>query len=116
MRFFFRLLMRVGIALAIVTVTIILVRAIDSRKLPELRVWHTVELESEYRARRDGDIDGFAAYLAQEQRLFEELNAKVYSQVPAGEPAAPSRYSQNSPFNANNHAKKRNCKLWLACP
>ncbi len=45
--------MRVVIALAIVTVTIILVRALDVRKLPELRVWHTVELESEYRARRD---------------------------------------------------------------
>ncbi len=91
----FRLLVRVVIALAIVTVTIILVRAVDSRKLPELRVWHTVELESEYRAQRDGDIDGFAAHLTQEQRVFDELNAKVYSQVPAEEQAAPSRYSQD---------------------
>ena len=82
MRSLFRLLMRVVIALAIVTVTIILVRAVDSRKLPDLRVWHTVELESEYRASRDGDIDGFAAYLAQEQRVFDELDEKIYSQVP----------------------------------
>jgi len=108
MRFLFRLLMRVVIALAIVTVTIILVRAVDSRKLPELRVWHTVELESEYRARRDGDIDGFAAYLTQEQRVFDELNAKIYSEEPAEEQAAPSRYSQDSPFNSQNHAKNWN--------
>ncbi len=108
MWFLFRLLMRVVIALAIVTVTIILVRAVDSRKLPELRVWHTVELESEYRARRDGAIDGLAAYLAQEQRVFDELNAKVYSAVPAEEQAAPSRYSHDSPFNSHNHAKNWN--------
>ena len=108
MRSLMRLLMRAVIALAIITVTIILVRAVDSRKLPDLRVWHTVALENEYRASRDGEIDGFAAYLAQEQRVFDELDAKVYSQVPAGEPAAPSRYSQDSPFNANNHAKNWN--------
>ena len=108
MRSLMRLLKKVVIALAIVTITIILVRAVDSRKLPELRVWHTVELESEYRARRDGDIDGFAAYLAQEQRLFDELNEKIYPDVPAEEQAAPSRYSQASPFNANNHAKNWN--------
>ena len=108
MRSLFRLFMRVVITLAIVTVTIIVVRAVDSRKLPELRVWHTVELESEYRAWRDGDIDGFAAYLAQEQRVFDELNEKIYSEVPAEEQAAPSRYSQNSPFNARNHAKNWN--------
>ena len=108
MRSLFRLLKRVVIALAIVAIIIILVRAVDSRKLPELRVWHTVELDSEYRARRDGDIDGFAAYLAQEQRLFDELNEKIYSDLPAEEQAAPSRYSQVSPFNARNHAKNWN--------
>ena len=108
MRSLFRLLKRVVIALAIVAIIIILVRAVDSRKLPELRVWHTVELDSEYRARRDGDIDGFAAYLAQEQRLFDELNEKIYSDLPAEEQAAPSRYSQGSPFDARNHARNWN--------
>ena len=108
MRSLFRLLMRVVITLAIVTVTIILVRAVDSRKLPELHAWHTVELENEYRAWRDGDIDGFAEYLAQEQRVFDELNAKIYSDVSAEEQAAPSRYSQDSPFNAGNHARNWN--------
>jgi alpha-beta hydrolase superfamily lysophospholipase len=100
--------MRVVLTLAIVTVTIILVRAVDSRKLPELHAWHTVELKSEYRAWRDGDIDGFAAYLAQEQRVFDELHEKIYSDVPAEEQAAPSRYSQDSPLNAGNHARNWN--------
>ena len=108
MRTLVRLLMRVAITLAIVTVTIVLVRAVDSRELPELRVWHTVALESEYRAQRDGDIDGFAAYLAQEQRVFDELNEKVYSAVPANDQSVPSRYSQDGPFNPQNHAKNWN--------
>ena len=47
-------------------------------------------------------------YLAQEQRVFDELNAKVYSRVPAEEQAAPSRYSQDGPFNPHNHAKNWN--------
>ena len=108
MRFLIRFITRAVIAVTIVTVTIILVRALDARKLPELRVWHTVELESEYRARRDGDIDGFAAYLAQEQRVFDELNEKIYSAVPADEQVAPSRYTQDSPFNSQNHATNWN--------
>ena len=66
------------------------------------------ELENEYRARRDGDIDGFAAYLAQEQRVFDELNEKVYATVPADEQSAPSRYTQDSPFNSKNHATNWN--------
>ncbi len=65
MRLLFRLLMQVVAALAIITVTTVLIRALDSRKMPDLHAWHTVELESEYRVQRDGDIDEFAAYLAQ---------------------------------------------------
>ncbi len=108
MRSLFRLLMRVVISLAIVTITIVLVRAVDSRGLPDLGVWHTVTLESEYHAQRDGKIDDFTAYLAQEQRVFDELNEKVYSAVPADEQSAPSRYTRDSPFNSQNHATNWN--------
>jgi len=108
MRFLMRFVTTAVIAVTAVTVTIIVVRALDARKLPELSVWHTVDLESEYRAARDGDIDGFAEYLAQEQRVFDELNEKVYSAVPANEHSVPSRYTPNSPFNSQNHATNWN--------
>jgi len=104
MRFLYRPLRWLVITLAIVTVTILLVRAADSRKLAELRVWHTVELESEFRARRDGDIDQFAAYLTQEQRVFDELREEIYPKKSASNQATASRYDQDGPFNSRNHA------------
>jgi alpha-beta hydrolase superfamily lysophospholipase len=108
MRFLIHFATRAVFALIIVIVTIVLIRAFDARKLPELRVWHTVEPESEYRARRDGDIDGFAAYLAQEQRVFDELDETIYSAVPTDQQSAPSRYTQDSRFNSQNHATNWN--------
>lgn len=103
MRFLLRLLARAVAVVAIVIATIVLVRAFDSRRLPDLNAWHRVELESEYRLRRDGEIESFDAYLAQEQRVFKELDAKVYTQVPASELAAPSRFARHSEFNPHNH-------------
>ena len=42
MRSLIRFVTTVVIAVTMVTVTIIVVRALDARKLPELRIWHTV--------------------------------------------------------------------------
>ena len=108
MRSLLRLLVRLVVGLAIITVTIVLIRALDARKLPDLRAWHTVELESEYRVRRDGDIDDFATYLAQEQRVFDELNQKLYATSPASELSGVSRFTRNSPFNSQNHERDWN--------
>ena len=113
MRFLIRFATRAVFALIIVIVTIIFIRALDARKLAELRVWHTVELESEYRARRDGNIDEFAAYLAQEQRVFDELNEKIHSTMPADEQSVLSRYSQDSRFNSQHHGTNWNRTIEL---
>jgi len=49
-------------------------------KLPDLDVWHTRILESEF-SREDG-LQTFEAYLELEDRLFEELDEKISTKIP----------------------------------
>jgi alpha-beta hydrolase superfamily lysophospholipase len=77
MRRLFRLIFRTAFILAVIVFTLILVRAFDARRQPDLAVWHTVELTEEYRADRVGDVTTWQDYLALEDRVFDELQAKV---------------------------------------
>lgn len=55
-----------------------------ARSGPPLEPWHLVEFDEEFRA---GDpIDTLADYLALEDRVFRELDAKVYSHAPEAGP------------------------------
>jgi len=61
-------------------------------RLPDLRVWHTARLTSEFKAGPSGPRS-FPEYLLQEQRLFAELERTVYG-APAPAPAGPlERYA-----------------------
>ena len=88
--------------LAIIVATIVLIRAFDARKLPELQVWHEVHFENEFDANQDS-VDSLASYLELEQALFDELNEKVYGNEIAGEGFVVSRFKSDSAFNAQNH-------------
>ena len=72
-----RWLLRTAAILAAVVFTLMLVRAFDARRQPDLEVWHTIELESEYRADRVDEVTSWARYLDLEEALFEELQEKV---------------------------------------
>jgi len=66
------------VAAAGVLATIVLVFAMQARlRLPELRTWHTASLGQEFRAGRPNTPASFVEYLALEQRLFSELQARV---------------------------------------
>lgn len=47
---FVRLLLKIARGLLIVTVTLFVVWAFDARHMPELELWHTTELSSEFKA------------------------------------------------------------------
>ena len=49
-RWLFKWLIRLSVIVVAVVVTIYVVRAFDSRRLPDLKPWHTVVLENEFRA------------------------------------------------------------------
>jgi len=66
------------------------------RSGPALEIWHTVRLTSEFSADRLGEISSFEDYFALEDRLFAELDAKVYARTDTGDQLALARYSAGS--------------------
>jgi alpha-beta hydrolase superfamily lysophospholipase len=86
-----KVLARAAVAVLVIAATIVLVRAFDSRRLPELKPWHEVRLESEF---TDEDFSGstFTDYLEVEERVFEELEEKVSSAVPAADEVSHNRF------------------------
>src|SRR4051794_12586836 len=61
-----------------VLATIVLVFAVQARlRLPDLRAWHQVTLEQEYRVGGAQAPASFAEYLAREEQLFRELHRRV---------------------------------------
>ena len=89
--FVLKLVVRISAGLLLVIVTIMLVRAFDARRLPDLEAWQMNRFESEFRADRDGGIT-WDDYLAIEARVFRELNEEVVADL--GE--RPSRYNRSS--------------------
>ncbi len=69
MRLLLKLLRKTAILLLAVVATIILVRAFDSRRKPDLKPWHTVHLENEFTAEGFRG-ETFADYLEIEDQVF----------------------------------------------
>ncbi len=91
-----RWLVRIPVALAIVVATILLVRAFDSRSLPELEVWHRTVLRAEFTQADADRIRTLKDYLDNEDRLFEELQKSVYGRVKPREQSDINRYTAGS--------------------
>ncbi|HED19031.1 MAG TPA: alpha/beta fold hydrolase [Gammaproteobacteria bacterium] len=61
---------------------------------PELKVWHEADLDAEFTA--DSPVHSFEEYLALEERLFAQLEDRVYEQVQPADQYAINRYSSGS--------------------
>ena len=75
-----------------VIVTIILVRGFDARRMPELKIWHTAHLTSEFRARDMKPGFTFETYRKREDQLFENLKRSVYQQIAVDDQHVSNRY------------------------
>ena len=70
---------------------------IDSvRSGPSLEAWHEAELHEEFSIIRADEIKSFEDYLSLEERLFAELDAKIYADSTTGPERALARYSAGS--------------------
>lgn len=76
---------------ALLTLAVLLAWAFESRNMPELQIWHTVSLENEFTAGEATSKSTLQDYLDQEERLFGELQEKVYKRI---EPTAELIYSR----------------------
>ncbi|MGI9343613.1 MAG: hypothetical protein ACR2QV_12250, partial [Gammaproteobacteria bacterium] len=63
---------------------------------PTLQTWHTEKLTEEFTAAKADDVANFTDYLALEDRLFKQLDEKVYAVVDTGPEQALVRYSGGS--------------------
>ncbi len=82
-----------GVLIAgLIAITVLLVWAFESRKMPELGIWHTVSLSKEFTASDATPQSTLKEYIDQEERLFRELKEKVYDRVDSTEAMTFSRY------------------------
>jgi len=61
---------------------------------PDLSVWHTAELDEEFTA--DAPVADFEAYLALEDRLFDQLDARVRDRIAPEERTRLNRFHRGS--------------------
>ncbi len=74
--------------------TLLVVFVVYLHNRPDLDVWHLADLDEEYT--EDSPVASFAGYLALEDRLFSQLNDRVYAQTgPAGDDRI-NRYKRGS--------------------
>jgi len=89
-----------------------------AQRQADLRPWHTVELENEYRGPRDARVTDYASYVALEDELFEELTRKVYESNDPSTQLSWSRYRLGGPQDAStsSHAWNRSMELAVDAP
>jgi len=64
------------------------------RSLPELSIWHTTKLKSEYSS--SSKVDSLKEYIELEDRLFDELHREIYDKLDAKERTKINRYTKGS--------------------
>lgn len=104
-----RLISRVVFGALIVIVTLMLIRAFDARRQPDLEPWHTVRFEDDFRA-SNSDGAGWQEFLAVEDRMFRELEARVVGDLGK----LPSRFNRQSRFYPGKFEQNWNRSFELA--
>ena len=81
---------------------------------PTLEPWHTEKLTEEFTARKADEVGTFAGYLELEDRLFTQLQEKVYAEVDTGPGYELVRYSADSTADPRNDRPDWNRSFELA--
>ena len=69
----------------------------------QLKSWHTQQLDEEFTAQKAVDVQTFADYLALEDRLFRQLDDKVYALSETRPAFKLDRFSSNSAADPRGH-------------
>jgi len=78
-----------GLAGGLLVLIVAAVFELNSR--PDLKVWHTAELDEEFTA--DSGIENFDQYLELEDRLFKQLDEEVYQKIGPQDRRVVNRYN-----------------------
>jgi alpha-beta hydrolase superfamily lysophospholipase len=89
-------LVRLGVALALVLVTVLAVRAWDAWRSPPLSLWHT-QVPEEPTA-REIDASDWMGWLSAESLVFEQVRKQVTDKLPGEDRIAANRFFFGSPL------------------
>jgi len=95
-----------AILLAVILLTVLVVRAYDSQRGPPLELWHTY-VPHELTAAEIGKAD-WTQYLAAEQKIFSEVRAQVTDKLDPESREPGNRYFAGSPIYPGNFAQDWN--------
>ncbi len=107
MRRLLRFLLRTVFGIALIAGTILLVRAFDARKMPEMKLWHRTVLKSEFAAPDEASIRSLDDFLALEDRVFAELRDRVYAKIEPRDRRMMNRFYAESPFHPERDDRYR---------
>jgi alpha-beta hydrolase superfamily lysophospholipase len=93
-----------GVVGGFVVAVVLLVFHLNGR--PDLKVWHTADLDEEFTA--DSSVESFADYLALEDRLFAQLDEAVYQRIEPEDQRAINRYNDGSLTDPRHRTKDWN--------
>jgi alpha-beta hydrolase superfamily lysophospholipase len=85
--------------LGVILVTVLLVRAFDARRLPDLKSWHRVVPQKDLLAAELNDRLTLADYIAREAEVFREVQERVVLRIPPEDRTKGNRYFADSPVN-----------------
>jgi len=91
-----RIFVRAVLSLVGLLVAAVLAWAFSSRNLPDLKLWHTVDLPSQFTADEIDAMSGLEDYLAREDKLFAEVQTYVYDRIAASDQLDFNRYQRGS--------------------
>jgi alpha-beta hydrolase superfamily lysophospholipase len=75
-------------------ITILVLAVVYLNNQPELKIWHTIKLDTEFTVSKP--VKNFADYQALEERLFAQLKERVYDKIKPEDQFAINRYFQGS--------------------
>jgi len=93
-----------GLLVTFVSLVSIAVYVLNQRA--DLQLWHEVDLDEEFTT--DSDVSDFAGYLELEDRLFKQLELKVYDKTPPGDSNNINRYQKGSMMDPTSMATNWN--------
>jgi alpha-beta hydrolase superfamily lysophospholipase len=101
---------------AVIFLTVLAGRGVQSRSYPDLEIWHRIALREEVTAAELGATVTLDEYRRREQRLFEELHARVEQAVPPDRQTLANRYFTESRASPRRFAEDGNRTFELTPP
>jgi alpha-beta hydrolase superfamily lysophospholipase len=110
----YRKMMPEGMAPFASFIVIVAVVILQGCNDPTLKPWHTQKFTEEFTVDKADEVKTFADYLALEDRLFEQLDQKIYAQSESGPDYMLDRYSPGSAADPRKYATNWNRSFELS--